>query len=123
MGGSARLLRRALRRYDRESRFTAVCIRRWTQFSVKTEGAKVDLNDTPEQAQYREHVRSWLEEHKGEAPARSGSVEDPEYVNARRKWQGKLAQAGLPRVTLAQEDGGHGLRPSEHRIVWHWSPR
>jgi alkylation response protein AidB-like acyl-CoA dehydrogenase len=77
----------------------------------------VDLNDTPEQAQYRDHVRSWLEEHKGEAPPRSGSVEDPEYVNARRKWQGKLAEAGLAGVTWPKEYGGQGLGPIEQVIV------
>jgi alkylation response protein AidB-like acyl-CoA dehydrogenase len=77
----------------------------------------VDLNDTPEQAEYRQKVRSWLEEHKGEAPPRSGSMEDESYVNARRAWQGKLAEAGLAGVTWPKEYGGQGLGPIEQVTV------
>jgi alkylation response protein AidB-like acyl-CoA dehydrogenase len=77
----------------------------------------VDLNDTPEQAEYREKVRSWLEQHKGEAPPRSGSMEDEEYINARRAWQGKLAEAGLAGATWPKEFGGQGLGPIEQVII------
>ena len=35
-------------------------------------GEAVDLDDTPEQAAYRAQVRSWLDEHKSEAPVLSG---------------------------------------------------
>ena len=38
----------------------------------------MDLNDTPEQAAYREKVRSWLEEHKGEAPVLHGEGATPQ---------------------------------------------
>jgi alkylation response protein AidB-like acyl-CoA dehydrogenase len=77
----------------------------------------VDLNDTPEQAKYRERVRSWLEEHKHEAPARNGSYEDSAYVDARRAWQRKLAEAGLAGVTWPKEYGGQGLGPIEQVTV------
>src|SRR5437588_3214514 len=80
-------------------------------------GATVDLNDTPEQAQYREQVRAWLRDHKDEAPPRSGSTEDPDYVSARRGWQRKLAEAGLAGVTWPREYGGQGLGPIEQVIV------
>jgi len=73
----------------------------------------VDLNDTPEQAEYREKVRSWLESHKGEAPPRSGSSEDKSYIDARRAWQRELAEAGLAGVTWPREYGGQGLGPIE----------
>jgi alkylation response protein AidB-like acyl-CoA dehydrogenase len=73
----------------------------------------VDLNDTPEQAEYREKVRAWLEAHKDEAPPRSGSSEDPSYVDARRAWQRELAEAGLAGVTWPKEYGGQGLGPIE----------
>ena len=46
----------------------------------------MDLNDTPEQARYREKVRSWLEEHASEAPASEGDIP------ARRAWQGRQRQ-------------------------------
>jgi alkylation response protein AidB-like acyl-CoA dehydrogenase len=77
----------------------------------------VDLNDTPEQAEYREKVRAWLEAHKDEAPPRSGSTEDPSYVDARRAWQRKLAEAGLAGVTWPREYGGQGLGPIEQVIT------
>ena len=77
----------------------------------------MDLNDTPEQASYREEVRAWLRENKAQAPPRSGSYEDGEYINARRAWQRKLAEAGLAGVTWPQEVGGRGLGPIEQVTV------
>ena len=62
----------------------------------------MDLNDSPEQVVYREKVRSWLEEHKGEAPVLRGEgalTDENEIVAARRAWQGRLAEAGLAGVT------------------------
>jgi alkylation response protein AidB-like acyl-CoA dehydrogenase len=76
----------------------------------------VDLNDTPEQAEYRERVRAWLQEHKHEAPARAGAMEG-EYLDARRAWQGKLAEGGLAGVTWPAEVGGQGLGPIEQVIT------
>jgi alkylation response protein AidB-like acyl-CoA dehydrogenase len=76
----------------------------------------VDLNDSPQQAQYREKVRAWLEEHKAEAPALTGNDED-EVIRGRRTWQGKLARAGLAGVTWPIELGGQGLGPIESVIV------
>ena len=58
----------------------------------------MDLNDTPEQAEYREKVRAWLEEHKAQAPeARStrAGAEDDAYVDARRALAGQ-ARRGRP---------------------------
>jgi alkylation response protein AidB-like acyl-CoA dehydrogenase len=77
----------------------------------------VDLNDSPEQAEYRQKARSWLEEHKGEAPPKSGSSEDKAYIDGRRAWQGKLAEAGLAGVTWPKEYGGQGLGPIEQVTV------
>jgi alkylation response protein AidB-like acyl-CoA dehydrogenase len=77
----------------------------------------VDLNDTPEQASYREQVRGWLEAHKSEAPERSGSSEDSAYIDTRRVWQRKLAEAGLAGVTWPQEFGGQGKGPIEQVTV------
>jgi alkylation response protein AidB-like acyl-CoA dehydrogenase len=77
----------------------------------------VDLNDTPEQAQYREKVRAWLEEHRHEAPTAARDLGDADYVAARRTWQGKLAEAGLAGVTWPKEYGGQGLGPIEQVIV------
>jgi len=79
----------------------------------------VDLDDTPEQAAYRAQVRSWLDEHKHEAPILQGpgAIEDEqEIIAARRVWQGKLAEGGLAGVTWPKEYGGQGLGPIEQVI-------
>jgi alkylation response protein AidB-like acyl-CoA dehydrogenase len=80
----------------------------------------VDLNDTPEQAQYRERARAWLQEHAAEAPVLQGEGalrDEDEIVAARRAWQGRLAEAGLAGVTWPKEVGGQGLGPIEQVIV------
>ena len=71
----------------------------------------MDLNDTPELAEYRQRVRGWLEEHANEAPRRRGR-EDPESVAAHRAWQGKLAGAGLAGRHLARGVRRPGPRPA-----------
>ncbi|HVP03288.1 MAG TPA: acyl-CoA dehydrogenase family protein [Solirubrobacteraceae bacterium] len=80
----------------------------------------MDLNDTPEQAQYRAQIRSWLEEHKSEAPVLGGegALTDPdEILAARRAWQGRLAEAGLAGATWPKEFGGQGVGPIENVII------
>ena len=77
----------------------------------------MDLNDTPEQARFREKARAWLEANKAQAPPRSGSYEDGAYVDARRKWQRRLAEAGLAGVTWPVEYGGQGLGAIEQVTV------
>ncbi len=71
----------------------------------------MDLNDTPEQASHRQEVRAWLERHGEDAPPRTGSYEDSAYVDARRAWQRRLAEAGLAGVTWPEGYGGRGLGP------------
>ena len=73
----------------------------------------MDLDDTPEQAEFRARARAWLDENKHDAPSRSGSSEDPDYIGGRRAWQRRLAEAGLAGVTWPQEFGGQGLGPIE----------
>jgi alkylation response protein AidB-like acyl-CoA dehydrogenase len=73
----------------------------------------VDLDDTPEQGQFRARARAWLETNRGQAPPRSGSHEDSAWIDARRAWQRRLAEAGLAGVTWPQEFGGQGLGPME----------
>jgi alkylation response protein AidB-like acyl-CoA dehydrogenase len=77
----------------------------------------LDLNDTPELAEYRAKVRSWLEAHRDEAPVGGASqVEDEDLIAARRKWQAKLTEGGLNGVTWPAEYGGQGLGPL-HQVV------
>jgi alkylation response protein AidB-like acyl-CoA dehydrogenase len=80
----------------------------------------VDLNDTPEQAEYRKKVRDWLEAHRDEAPVLRGedAIEDEqEAISAHRAWQRKLAEAGFVGVTWPKEYGGQGLGPLEHVVI------
>ena len=77
----------------------------------------MDLNDTPEQAEYRAQARAWLEANRDQAPARSGSPEDSAYIDSRRAWQRKLAEAGLAAVTWPTEFGGRGRGPIEQVTV------
>jgi alkylation response protein AidB-like acyl-CoA dehydrogenase len=80
----------------------------------------VDLDDTPEQAAYRAQVRSWLDEHKSEAPILQGPdaiKDEDEIIAARRVWQGKLAEGGLAGLTWPKEYGGQGLGPIEQVVA------
>lgn len=77
----------------------------------------MDLNDTPEQAAYRAEARAWLQANRDQAPPRSGSSEDSSYIDARRAWQRRLAEAGLAAVTWPAEFGGRGLGPIEQVTV------
>ena len=76
----------------------------------------MNLDDTPKQAEFREQARAWLDGNRGEspAPARGLHVEDPAPY---RRWQAKLAKAGLVGVTWPVEYGGAGLGPSEEMIA------
>jgi alkylation response protein AidB-like acyl-CoA dehydrogenase len=79
----------------------------------------VELNDTPELAEYRAKVRAWLEEHAGEAPVLRGPgaiADEREAVARHREWQRRLAEAGLAAVTWPAEYGGQGLGPL-HQVV------
>src|SRR5258708_39167643 len=76
----------------------------------------MDLNDTPEQAEYRAKVRGWLEAHASDAPVLSGPNalrDEDEIVAARRAWQGRLAEGGLAGGTWPREYGGQGRGPVE----------
>ncbi len=80
----------------------------------------MDLNDTPEQAEYRAKIRAWLDEHKDEAPILQGegAITDPDEVaREQRKWQAKLAEGGLAGATWPTEYGGQGVGPIESVII------
>ena len=76
----------------------------------------MDLNDTPEQAEFRAQVRAWLEEHRDEAPELAGRDDDAS-VAAHRAWQRTLAEAGYAGMTWPKELGGQGRGPLEQVIL------
>jgi alkylation response protein AidB-like acyl-CoA dehydrogenase len=75
----------------------------------------LDLNDTPELADYRVRVRQWLADHKAGAPEPQ-QHETPEFIAARRAWQAELTKGGLNGITWPAEYGGQGLGPL-HQVV------
>lgn len=80
----------------------------------------MDLNDTPEQAEYRAQIRAWLDEHQAQAPVLlgDGALTDPdEILAARRAWQAQLAEGGLAGATWPKEYGGQGVGPIEGVII------
>ncbi len=79
----------------------------------------MDLNDTPEQAEYRAKVRSWIEANKADAPALGGAEagKEEQWVAERRDWQRKLAEGGFAGVTWPAEFGGQGLGPINQVII------
>ena len=77
----------------------------------------MDLNDTPDQAAFRTRVQSWLQEHKADAPPASGDSGDTAYIDSRRAWQDRLAEAGYAGLTWPKEFGGQGLGPIEQVIT------
>jgi alkylation response protein AidB-like acyl-CoA dehydrogenase len=62
-------------------------------------------------------VRSWLDEHKAQAPPASGASDDGSYIDARRAWQRQLAEGGLAGITWPKDFGGQGLGPIEQVIA------
>ena len=77
----------------------------------------MDLNDTPELTAYRETVRAWLDDHKGEAPTPALRGDSTAAVAARRAWQKQLAEGRLAAVTWPAEYGGAGLGPLQQVVV------
>mgnify|MGYP000057602599 CR=1 FL=1 len=75
----------------------------------------MDLNDTPDQAEYRATVRAWIEANKSKAPTHLG--DDDESVAAHRAWQRELAGGKLVGITWPQEFGGGGRGPLEMVIA------
>jgi alkylation response protein AidB-like acyl-CoA dehydrogenase len=68
----------------------------------------VDFSDSPDEAHYRTHVRTWLA---ANAPRHTGASERKsaeERLHAARAWQSVKAAAGFARVSWPREWGGGG---------------
>lgn len=78
----------------------------------------MDFNDSPEQAQFRQEVRSWLD---ANATRRSDDVrimrnQEDNYDNA-KAWYKSIAEAGYSCITWPKEFGGAGLSQL-HQVIW-----
>src|SRR5436190_23701115 len=83
----------------------------------KESPSTMDLNDTPEQAEYRVHVRAWREQHAGQAPKITRDDIAPAVIAARRAWQRRLAGGGFVGLPGPREYGGQGRGPLDQDIL------
>jgi alkylation response protein AidB-like acyl-CoA dehydrogenase len=68
--------------------------------------------------EYRDRLRTWLDEHQGDAPKRSVlTPQDGAAVARRRDWQRTLAEDGYVGVTWPVQYGGAGGEPAQRVIV------
>ena len=79
----------------------------------------MDFKDTPEQAQFREKCRSWLEANAELKVGQGRTVEGnlDEYLQKAKAWQKKKYDAGWAMLHWPEEYGGIGASPIE-RIIW-----
>jgi alkylation response protein AidB-like acyl-CoA dehydrogenase len=68
----------------------------------------MDLNYSPEDEQFRQHVRQWFAEH---PPGPLGTLEQ------KKAWQRKLYEAGFVGMGWPREYGGQDARPMEQAIL------
>jgi alkylation response protein AidB-like acyl-CoA dehydrogenase len=73
----------------------------------------MDFDDTPEEAEFRKGVRTFLDKNArrrepGEASIYRGGLEKVEVRNAAKAWQAKKADAGYAGITWPKEWGGRG---------------
>jgi len=85
----------------------------------------MDLQDTPEEAEFRSEVREWLDSN---APSEllpklrkssfgHSDFAPEEYIRHCREWQAKKSDAGWACPHWPEEYGGRGATPME-RIIW-----
>jgi len=79
----------------------------------------VQRYDTPEQAQYRAEVVSWLSSHNfrpGRDKMKHADFADPDVMRAGRQWQKAKAAAGYAAIDWPADLGGGGKNPIEREI-------
>jgi alkylation response protein AidB-like acyl-CoA dehydrogenase len=65
----------------------------------------------------RAEARSWLAEHRDDAPRDYGAILPPDLIEQGRAWQRTLFAAGWAGLHWPVEHGGRGLTP-EHTAAW-----
>ena len=78
----------------------------------------MDFNDTPEQAQFRNTCREWLEKNaEPKSNKKKEGFADIEFLDVARGWQKKKYDAGWAMLHWPKEYGGIAASPIE-RIIW-----
>lgn len=71
----------------------------------------MDFTDTKEEAEYRAHVRDWLDRNakrKGDVAAGAPKYGHDDLVPLAREWQARKYEAGFAGITMPVEYGGQG---------------
>ena len=73
----------------------------------------MNLNDSPEEKEFRDQARSWLNQNAKPKKQSGGNIagmpsSQKDYMKAAKEWQVKKAEAGYAAVTWAKEYGGMG---------------
>jgi alkylation response protein AidB-like acyl-CoA dehydrogenase len=76
----------------------------------------MDLTPSPQEAAFREDLRSWLDANVPEPFEADPRTDDAERVSYLRAWQRKLAEGGWLGITWPTEYGGRGLSAVEQAI-------
>ena len=80
----------------------------------------MDFDDTPEQAEYRKKVTTWLDANAKRLPEHASKDRAPRTersIEASQAWQAKKADGGWACLTWPKEYGGQGLS-SIHNVIW-----
>lgn len=85
----------------------------------------MDFNDTPQEAEFRKEVRSWLDANAPKhleaelkrASFGSNGLESEDPIKASKAWQKKKAEAGWACLHWPKEYGG-GARSAMERVIW-----
>ncbi|MCS6805639.1 MAG: acyl-CoA dehydrogenase [Acidobacteriota bacterium] len=80
----------------------------------------MNLNYTPEEEQFRHHVRAWLNEHlprDWQQLARAQSKRMDEWMAFLKRWQRQLYEAGLAGISWPKQYGGRGATMIEQLIL------
>ena len=76
----------------------------------------MDFNDTPQEAAFRQQVRTWLEANASPKRNRDdkfgAGLSEAEYLAAARAWQARKAAAGYAAIAAPREMGGLGGTPA-----------
>ncbi len=73
----------------------------------------MDLSLSPSETEFRDEVRTWLEENN---PGPEPETDLDEVIAYRREWQGKLHEAGWAGISWPKEYGGRGATLIEQAI-------
>ena len=78
----------------------------------------MDFNDTPEQAQFRNTCREWLEKNaEPKSKKKREGFADIDFLDVAKEWQKKKYDAGWAMLHWPKEYGGIAASPIE-RIIW-----